>query len=457
MTILVHPMQNTGDAKYSWLNAGITATVISDLGKIRDISVVSEAERKKVLKEVEFAMSGMVDDEKVVKVGKLLGANLIFSGSYLVIGDKIRVNAHLIDVEKGNIEKSVKIDGTMEKLFDVQDRIVFSLLAETEKIRITDIAPVRISQEDKESLRRDIRPSLSSYELYARGLEVQKADPQKAMEYFRASLKADPGYLDALRDASNTAAKALGLFDEALGYLARMEKIAAKKYGKNSGPYASLMNSIAVVYHDKGDFAKAIGYYLKSKDVYDKLGLHETPGYSSLLNNLGIVWRNKGDLDKAISFYTESKKIRDRLGLQKTAGYAELMNNAGVAFQEKGENRNALKGFSRSKETYETIGLVKTAGYASLMNNIGLVYKAEGELPSALDFHLKAKSGLEELTLERTVAYANVLYNTAIVYEKLQQPGEAQKYFGKAYSSYAQLGRKADAEDARRNAERLRR
>lgn len=455
ITILVHPMQNTGDAKYSWLNAGITATVISDLSKIKDISVVSEAERKKVLKEVEFAMSGLVDDEKIVKVGKLLGANLIFSGSYLVIDGQVRVNAHLISVEKGSIEKSVKIDGTLSKLFDLQDRIAFSLMAETEKIRLVDISPVKFTHEDRESIRKEARPSLNAYELYARGLEVQRVDAQEAMAYFRQSLKIDPGYLDALREAAQTASKSLGLFDEALGYLDRTEKIIGKKAGKNSAQYASLMNSIAIVYHDKGNFAKAVTYYARSKETYDKLKLHETPGYSNLLNNLGIVWRHQGDLARAISFYTESKKIRDRLGLQKTAGYAELMNNAGVAFQEKGENQNAIKGFSRSKETYEAIGLVKTAGYASLMNNIALVYKAQGELADALDFHLKSKTGFEELSLQRTVAYANVLYNTAIVCEKLNRNPEARAYFGQAYSTYAQLGRKSDAEDARKNAERL--
>lgn len=456
ITILVHPMQNTGDTKYSWLNAGITATVISDLGKIRDISVVSEADRKKVLKEVEFAMSGLVDDEKVVKVGKLLGANLIFSGSYLVIGNQIRINAHLIDVEKGSIEKTVKLDGTMEKLFDLQDRIVFSLLAETEKIRISDIAPIQITQQDKESIRKDIRPSLSSYELYARGLEIQRKDPQKAMEYFRESLKRDPGYLDALREAGNTAAKSLGLFDEALEYLNRTENIIGKKHGKKSAQYASLMNSTAIVYHDKGDFHKAVGFYIKSRDIYAKLQLQDTPGYANLMNNLGIVCRNQGDLTRAIGFYTESKKIRDRLGLQKTAGYAELMNNAGVAFQEKGENANAIKGFSRAKDTYETIGLIKTAGYAALLNNLALVYKAQGDLPQALDFHLKSKAGFEELALQRTEAYANVLYNSAIVYEKIGQTQEARNYFGQAYSTYAQLGRITEAQDAKRNADRLR-
>ncbi len=456
MTILVHPLQNAGDARYSWLHAGLTATVISDLAKIKDISVISEADRKKVLKEMEFSMSGLVDEEKVVRVGKVLGANLIFTGSYQVMGSQVRVNAQLVDVEKARVENSVKIDGSLEKLFDLQDRIVLSLLAETEKIRISDIAPVRITKEDREKIQAQVRPSLSSYELYARGLEIQKSDPQKAMEFFRQSLKADPQYLDALREAGLTAGKMLNRFDEALSYLAKTEKILVKKTGKLSPAYASLMNSIGVVYDEKGDLEKTIDYYGRSQKTYEKLNQTQTAGYAVLMNNLGIAHRKKGDLKKAIGFYISSKKIRDKLGLQKTAGYAELMNNAGVAFQESGDLEGAMKGFTRAKETYEAIALQKTGGYAGLLNNIGLVHKENGAFPEALQFHLQSKQFFDELALGKTTAYANVLYNIAIVYEKLGQRAEAHAYFGSAYSAYAGLGREKDAEDARKNAERLR-
>jgi TolB-like protein len=456
MTILVHPLQNAGDARYSWLHAGLTATVISDLGKIKDISVISEADRKKVLKEIEFSMSGLVDEEKIVRVGKVLGANVIFTGSYQVMGNQVRVNAQLVDVEKARIEKSVKIDGSLEKLFDLQDRIVLSLLAETEKIRISDITPVKITKQDREKIQTEIRPSLSSYELYARGLEVQKSDPQKAMEFFRQSVKADPNYLDALREAGLTAGKVLNLFDESLSYLARTEKLLSKKAGKLSPAYASLMNSIGIVYDEKGDLEKTIAYYTKSQKTYEKLNQKETAGYAVLMNNLGIANRKKGDLKKAVGFYISSKKIRDKLGLQKTAGYAELMNNAGVAFQESGDLEGAMKGFKRAKETYEAMGLQKTGGYAGLLNNIALVHKENGAFPEALQFHLQSKQFFGELSLEKTTAYANVLYNIAIVYEKLGQRPEARAYFGDAYSAYAGLGRAKDAEDARKNAERLR-
>jgi protein O-GlcNAc transferase len=48
MNILVHPFENTGDKEYSWISAGMTDTVISDLTRIQNISVVSNQDRKKI-------------------------------------------------------------------------------------------------------------------------------------------------------------------------------------------------------------------------------------------------------------------------------------------------------------------------------------------------------------------------------------------------------------------------
>ena len=48
INILVHPFENTGDKVYSWISAGMTNTVISDLTRIKDISVISNTDRKKI-------------------------------------------------------------------------------------------------------------------------------------------------------------------------------------------------------------------------------------------------------------------------------------------------------------------------------------------------------------------------------------------------------------------------
>ena len=61
MNILVHPFENTGDKEYSWISAGMTDTVISDLTSIKNISVVSNQDRNKVLEEMKFIFSGLAE------------------------------------------------------------------------------------------------------------------------------------------------------------------------------------------------------------------------------------------------------------------------------------------------------------------------------------------------------------------------------------------------------------
>lgn len=62
----------------------------------RNLSVISNANRRNNMVEAKFSLSGLVADEIMVKVGKLSGANVIFSGSYLVSGNNIFVIARLI-------------------------------------------------------------------------------------------------------------------------------------------------------------------------------------------------------------------------------------------------------------------------------------------------------------------------------------------------------------------------
>ena len=150
MNILVLPFENTGDKEYSWISAGMTDTVVTDLTRIKNISVVSNQDRKKVLEEMKFIFSGLAEEDKMMKLGKLMGAHVISTGSYLVSGGRIRVHARLVNVETGKVESSAKVDGTLNSLFDLQDKVVFALMGETEKINIADIKHVKLDRSSQE-------------------------------------------------------------------------------------------------------------------------------------------------------------------------------------------------------------------------------------------------------------------------------------------------------------------
>jgi TolB-like protein len=224
MTILVHPFENTGNKDYSWMSAGMTDTVITDLTHIQDISVVSNQDRKKALEEMKFAFSGLAEEDKMIKLGKLTGANVIFAGSYLVSGNRIRVHARLVNVETGKIESSTKIDGTIDGIFDLQDKVVFALMGETEKITIADIKPINLTEQDKKKIEEKPKPKSTAYEWYAKGLEVEDTNPKEALANFKKALDIDPNYTAPFR-APLTTSRGLGTCWIALGSNVRDRKI----------------------------------------------------------------------------------------------------------------------------------------------------------------------------------------------------------------------------------------
>ncbi|HBL16666.1 MAG TPA: hypothetical protein DD417_07905 [Elusimicrobia bacterium] len=65
--------------------------------------VVERSALNKVLEEQKLQMSGAIDAESAVKVGKLLGAQVLLLGSVEKLGRKYQINARLVDVSGGEI------------------------------------------------------------------------------------------------------------------------------------------------------------------------------------------------------------------------------------------------------------------------------------------------------------------------------------------------------------------
>jgi TolB-like protein len=313
LIILVFPFENTGSKEYSWVSAGMTETVISDLTRVEQVSVISNEDRKKIVDETKFTFSGLVEQEAMLKVGKLMGANVLFTGSYLIIGNKIRINARLINVETGKIENSTKLDGTLDALLEIPDRVVLTLLTDAEKVILPLIAPVKIPTSEKQKIIEKHKPKLAAFELYSKGLETQDAKPQEALNYFDKALEIEPNYTNALISAGYTAAT-LNLED--ISYFEKAEKVYKNRNETESPDYAILMMNIGNAYSRKGQFDRALEYYLKSKSIRDRLGLQSTSGYAVLMMNIGNAYNKNGQSDRALEYYEKDRTIEDSLGFQ---------------------------------------------------------------------------------------------------------------------------------------------
>ena len=71
--------------------------------------------------------SGASTIEGVREVGRGLGVSFAVSGAFQRLGDVLRITGQYVDVTTGAVLRSAKVDGALDDLFDLQDRVVAEL------------------------------------------------------------------------------------------------------------------------------------------------------------------------------------------------------------------------------------------------------------------------------------------------------------------------------------------
>ena len=111
--LTVHPFDNiSGTTGDDWLGMGIAETVATGLNSAIALELQAGAALRAIAR-VEEA-GGQTDPE----------ARWIVTGSYQRLGEQIRITTRLIDVSTGGVVGSSTLDGTLQGLFALQDRVV---------------------------------------------------------------------------------------------------------------------------------------------------------------------------------------------------------------------------------------------------------------------------------------------------------------------------------------------
>jgi tetratricopeptide (TPR) repeat protein len=180
----------TGSGEDDWLGTGIAETVTAGLGTVPGLTVVSRARVVEVLR----MLGGPAGDEEALagRLGRELGAQLVVSGGYQRLGEQLRVTARVTELATGSIVQTVKLDGRIAGIFDLQDRILGELSA-----------GLRLRLPSSAARERDLYEthSLEAYEAFAKGLINLRAESPDALDraivFFERSVAIDPEYASA--------------------------------------------------------------------------------------------------------------------------------------------------------------------------------------------------------------------------------------------------------------------
>jgi adenylate cyclase len=118
-SIAVLPFTNlSGDPEQEYFSDGITNDIITDLSKFREMLVIAS--------NTIFTYKGM--PVKIKDVGRELGVRYVLEGSIQRAGEKVRVNAQLIDATTGHHLWAERYERELKDLFAVQNQIVQTIV-----------------------------------------------------------------------------------------------------------------------------------------------------------------------------------------------------------------------------------------------------------------------------------------------------------------------------------------
>ena len=193
--VAVLPFENGGSygrdrEDFDALRKGLAAMLISELAVNTDLRLVDRFETQRVLDEQGLAVAERVDRETAARVGKLVGARYMVTGSFIDLYGDFRVDARIIDVETGEILKVVRND---PKLHDRKD--MFRILQSVAQLIMAD---TRLPQLPATTARTTRQVPTEALAFFSRALLYQdRGDRAKAVEYYEKALEVFPDYAEA--------------------------------------------------------------------------------------------------------------------------------------------------------------------------------------------------------------------------------------------------------------------
>ena len=103
--------------------------LITDLSNVKSIQIVEREKLESLLKEIELGEGKFIDPNTAQKLGKGLGAGYMLTGSYLIMGETMRIDARLVDVGTGEISMAEEITGAKNTFFTLEKDLVNKLVA----------------------------------------------------------------------------------------------------------------------------------------------------------------------------------------------------------------------------------------------------------------------------------------------------------------------------------------
>ena len=247
-SIAVLPFDNMSeDPNQEYFSDGMSEDVITDLSKISEIFVKS--------RKSSFVFKGKQLGAK--EIGEKLRVHYILEGSVRKSGNRVRINAQLINAATGHHLWAERYDENISNIFDIQDKITKKIVA---------ALALKLTPAEENSLAQKGTNNIAAYDALLKGrAQMYMSSPEsnaKAIELFKKAIELDPNYGEAYAELATVyhniafmgMHKKLGMSYQELRLA---EQQCLNSAMKNRTAFAHALNSALILFQYRHDEAIA--------------------------------------------------------------------------------------------------------------------------------------------------------------------------------------------------------
>jgi serine/threonine protein kinase/tetratricopeptide (TPR) repeat protein len=276
----------SSDADSDYFCAGITEDIITDLSRIKELKVVSRAD----------VLPFRHKEVNRRQVGEALRVNYILEGSVRKAGNRIRINAQLVNVREGYHLWAERFDRLIEDIFDLQNEVSQS---------IVDALKISLTETERQLLTQKPTDDLRAYDFYMRGRELLylkgRRNTESAIEMFEDAVAIDPGFALSYAGLAEAYSAMYEWYDGNSSWLSKAIEMNQQALSLDS-TCLDAQFGIAMVYFHHRRFAE-------SKRTIEEILKQNSEFYPGYLR-LGMIAELSQDLEGALTYYRRASELK---------------------------------------------------------------------------------------------------------------------------------------------------